>query len=118
MASIQEIKSRTLVLTISTGSHIFPKDFLPALRCVRGCVEAFWTVVVNYVWSVTLQNSAAADCLFDQENFNIGEREVYVSRLSEGFYHATLHWLPYWVPHANVVRSLESLLSGSKVPCS
>ena len=118
MASVQHIKSRTLVFTLSKGSRVFPKDFLPALHCVRGSIEAFGTVGVNYIWHITLSDSEATDCLFDQGNFKIGGREVYVSRLAEGFYHATLHWIPYWVPHSDVTRSLELLLSGSKVTCS
>ena len=59
-------------------------------------------VGVSYIWHVTLSDAAAADILFDPGNFKIGEREVYISKLAEGFYNATLHWVPYWVPHSHV----------------
>ena len=42
---------------------------------------------------------------------------VVVSKLSDGFHTAQLHWLPFWIPHSDVEQSL-SILLGDKVTCT
>ena len=120
MTHSQSIKDRTLVLVCSRGNkgtRIIPSDFLPALACVRGSIEAFGTVGVGYVWHITLSDTSAADVLLSQGNFSIREVQVSISRLSKGFFQATLHWIPYWVPDRDVESVFSTLLS-SPVTCT
>lgn len=117
MACFDSVRDRTVVFTLSRGVQVSPDDFLPHLQCVSGSLVAFGTVGVGHVWHLTLQSVDDVDTVIDQGNFTIRNRSVCVSRLASILTSATLFWLPYWVPHDDVIASLELLLD-DRVSCN
>ena len=110
MACFDTVSDRTVVFTLAKGSQVTPDDFLPHLLCVSGRMEAFGTVGVGHIWHLTLKSCDDVDTITDRGDFEIKDRSVTVSRLSSVLTSATLFWLPYWVPHDDVVDSFESLI--------
>ena len=112
------IKDRTLVFTLPKGVRVKPIDFLPALSQVNGLFEGFGTVGVSHIWHMTFIDQASHDLILSQGSFTILDGvHVVVSKLSDGFHTAQLHWLPFWIPHSDVEQSL-SILLGDKVTCT
>lgn len=113
---VMSVKNRTVVLTLPKGLNVSSEDFLPFLELVRGRIIAFGTVGVGYIWHLTLKSLPDVDRVIDRGNFYIGDFLVQVSRFSDMCNIGTLYWLPYWVPHDDVVSNISKLL-GSRLSC-
>ena len=114
----QQIKDRTLVFTLPKRIKVKPLDFLPALFDCDGLLEGFGTVGVSHIWHATFRDLATYDLVLSRGSFTILEGvHVVVSKLGDGFHVGQLHWIPYWVPHSDIERSL-SILLGDKVSCT
>ena len=110
MASVLEFREHTVVFTLSRGPQVSRSDFLPFLGCVKGRMEGFGTVGVGHVWHLTLKDPSDVDTLIDQGDFVVLSRNVSVTKLQSVLLTATLFWLPFWVPHSDVVDSFQGLL--------
>lgn len=103
------MKERTVVLTLSKGSRASYADFSPILDQYEGKFEAFGTVGVGHIWHLTFKSIQDSD-MFQRvhSRFTICNNEVSVlaSKYLDTLNVATIYWLPYWVPHEDVVLSL------------
>lgn len=110
------VRNRTIVFTIPKEVKVTYADFAPALEPFKGKFVAFGTVGVSYIWHLTMRTVGDVDAVIDRGDFQIGEIWVRVTRFSDVCNVATLHWLPFWVPHSDVISSLCSIL-GSRLSC-
>ena len=115
--SVVPFRDRTVVFSLSRGVQVSPTDFLPYLTCVQNRMVGFGTVGVGHVWHLTLVSEEDAELLEEQGDFTIKNRQVSVSRLKSNLLTATIYWLPFWVPHDDVVDSLQALLD-DRVTCT
>ena len=111
-----DVKSCTVVFTLSKGQQVTPMDFAPHLEVVMGRILGFGTVGVGHVWHLTLTEQCYVQDILDQGDFEIQGRKVAVSKLSSALLSAVLFWLPFWVNHSDVIASLGKLLN-DRVTC-
>ena len=105
-----DIRSCTVVFSLSKGPQIVPLDFAPHLDIVAGRIRGFGTVGVGHIWHLTLTSQCYVEDLIAQGDFVLKGRAVKVSKLSTALLSAVLFWLPFWVSHDDVLTSLGELL--------
>lgn len=110
------IKDRTVVLTLPKGLKATYDDFFPVIDPYMGRIIAFGTVGVGYVWHITFKAISDVDSFVQAGNFSLGDYTVVVNRFKDICTVGTLHWLPYWIPHDDVVSCISRIL-GSKISC-
>lgn len=105
------IQERTLVFTFAKGLQVNYSHFLPILAPYMGRFTAFGTVGVGHIWHITFNQVADADeFIGTYSKFVICDNlvEVSVSKYADTLNVGTIFWLPYWVPHSDVVRTIAS----------
>lgn len=113
------VKERTLVFTLPKGSKVTYVDFLPILSPFQGRLNAFGTVGVGHIWHLTFLRPKDADKFCsDHPNFRVGEDNIHVevSKYTDELNVGMLHWLPFWVPHEDVITAI-SQYTGERVSC-
>lgn len=113
---VASLRNSTIVLSLPRGVKVGYADFSPALEPFKGKFVAFGSVGVSYIWHLTMRSVGDVDAFVDRGDFEIGDIWVRVSRFTDICNVATLHWLPFWIPHSDVVSSLCKLL-GSRLTC-
>jgi len=110
-----QFRRRTVVFTLPPRTHVLASDFaLHFAKVVDGCrLQAFGTVGVGHVWHLTVDSEVVAKAIVAQGDFFIGEVPVNVKLMDLVSFTIFVHWLPFWVPHLDVERSLCRALEGN-----
>jgi len=112
---IDDIRKKTIVFALPPLIHLTPLDFLPHLsKFANICrFEAFGTVGVGHMLHLTVDDAKAAKNIVQYGDFSIGSVPAKVSWMDLVTFTAFIHWIPYWVPDADVEKALDSLLHDS-----
>lgn len=108
-------RRRTVVLRLPVASLVPITDLFDSLasRCKLSDIEALGTVGVGHVYHVTFFHESKAISVVKTGNFQVRGVPVVVQHMPTVSFTVFVHWVPYWVPHGDVERSLEKVLMGN-----